>query len=142
MVTRSDRFTINTKSRERYSDFARNFDLNPVTGFLAKITNENAVEQSMYNLIMTGKGEVPFESSLGSTIRSSLFELNDERNRSAIENSIKEAIQLHEPRVDLDSVILTVPDNEPNSVYVSIRYSLVNIADEDFIFEFVVTRVR
>ena len=142
MVTRSDRFTVNTKQRERYSDFARNFDQNPVTGFLAKVTNEHAVEQSMYNLIMTNKGECPFESSLGSTLRSSLFDLNDERNRQTIENSIKEAIQLHEPRVDLDSVILTVPDNEPNSVYVSIRYSLVNIADEDFVFEFVVTRVR
>jgi phage baseplate assembly protein W len=142
MSDRANRFTIETKQKERYSDFLRNFDTSPITGYLAKATNERAVEQSMYNIIMTNRGDWPFESSLGSNIRASLFELNDERNRTDLENTIKEAITLHEPRVDLSSVVLNTPDNDPNSIYVSIRYSLVNIADEDFTFEFVVTRVR
>lgn len=142
MSTRSAKFTIETKKKERYSDFLINFDKNPVTGYLAKATDREAIEGSMRNLLLTETGEWPFESTLGSKINSSLFELFDSRTKADLETSISEAIRYHEPRVELVNVSAVQNNTENNSVYITIVYSIINIPDEVFSFELLINRVR
>ena len=50
-MARSDRYTSLTDKPIYYSDFSNNLDVNPATGFLAKITNENSVKNSIKNII-------------------------------------------------------------------------------------------
>ena len=74
-MSRADKNTLEQKKREIYSDFLNNFDQNPFTGVLARVTNEESVAQSLKNITLTNRGERFYNSNKGSRIRSSLFEL-------------------------------------------------------------------
>ena len=140
-MSRSSRYTIETKKRVHFSDFLHNFDKNPVTGYLAKAVDQQAIEISMYNLLMTTGGDWPFESGIGSKIQASLFDFNDPRMRAEIESSVAETITNHEPRVEFIKTIVNAMDN-PTFVQISVVYSILNIPDESFQFDVVVSRVR
>lgn len=140
-MARADRFTIETEKVERFSDFLTNLDKNPVTGFVAKATNSQAIEQSMRNLLLTNQGDWPFESTVGSKVRSSMFELNDPRIQDEIKASIAETIHNHEPRVELIEVTLTTDPNT-YTAYINVKYSILSIADSVFDFSIAVNRVR
>ena len=141
-MSRAAQYTIEKKKREHFSDFLINFDKNPVTGYLAKAVDRQAIEGSMRNIILTNKGDWPFESKLGSNIKASMFELNDERALLSLRNDIIEALTLFEPRIRVEEVAVTSIPNAPNSVFVSIFYTIINIADENFQFDVIVSRVR
>ena len=61
-------------SKVLYSDFFTNLDNNPVSEDVAVKTNENAIRQSIRNLLMTNRGERPFQPDLGGNITAMLFE--------------------------------------------------------------------
>ena len=58
-----------------------------------------------------------------------------------IEASIVDTVSNHEPRIELQKVILNSMD-DPNTVQVSIVYSILNIPDQVFQFDVIVNRVR
>ena len=119
-----------------------NFDRNPVTGYLGKAVNEKAIEGSLRNLVLTNRGAWPFESSIGSTLNASLFEFNDSRMTDELRDSISETINNHEPRVQLEELVTSTRPSEPNALFVTLYYSIINIPDEIFELDVVVTRVR
>ena len=91
-MARSDIFTPRYKKEERYSDFVTSFNQNPLTGNLAKVTNEESVKQALSNLILTNQGDRFFNSTFGSTIKRSLFEPMDSFTSEKIKPSIMNAI--------------------------------------------------
>jgi len=141
MATRGAKFTIERGKREHFSDFLTNFDKNPVTGYLAKAVDQQAIEISLRNLILTNEGDWPFEPDLGCKLVGALFDFNDSRMHDEIESSIVETVQNHEPRIELHRTIVNGMD-DPNRVQVSIVYSILNIPDETFQFDVIVNRVR
>jgi phage baseplate assembly protein W len=72
-MSQSDRFTIKN-NREYFSDFMANFDKNPVTGNLARVTNEDAIKQSLRNLVLTNRTERFYQPHIGSKVQSLLFD--------------------------------------------------------------------
>jgi phage baseplate assembly protein W len=50
----------------KYSDFDLDFVAHPVTKDITKKLNENAIAQSIRNLLLTGHYERPFKPELGS----------------------------------------------------------------------------
>ena len=139
-MARSDRYTSLTNKPIYYSDFANNLDVNPVTGFLAKITNENSVKNSIRNIVSTINGERFYQSTIGSKINVLLFEPMDEPTVIALDNAIREAIQNNEPRANLKSVEI-YPDYDNNSYMITIIFTIINIP-EDISFNFILNRVR
>lgn len=103
------------------SDFTKN----PVTGFLAKVTNEEAVKQSIRQIIFTNKGERPYNPGFGSTVKSSLFNPLDSITIIAIKDSITESINNFEPRAILNEVIV-IPDENNNGIFVEIVFGIKN----------------
>lgn len=143
MSTRAARYTIEKGKVEHYSDFLTNFDKNPLTGYLARAVDRQAIEISLRNLILTNRGDYPFESSLGSKVRASLFDLgSDPRDLNHIEETIAETIRLYEPRIKLDRVALGFSETDQNRLYVSIYYIILNVPDETFQFDVAINRVR
>ena len=59
-----------------YADFTKDLAVNPVTGDLARIIDEEAVKESLKNLLLTDRGERLFQPEVGSDIRATLFENN------------------------------------------------------------------
>jgi phage baseplate assembly protein W len=113
---------INTRT---FSDIDFNFIPNPVTGDLVLRLDDDAVKNSVKNLILTSFYERPFHSEVGSPIKSMLFEPATPILGSMIKQAIINTINNYEPRVSLSDVIVnSSPDD--NSVYVTIEYTILN----------------
>jgi phage baseplate assembly protein W len=124
-MSRSDKITATNKKELFYSDFFTNLDKHPLNGSLARVTNEEAVRQSVRNLIMTDTYERPYQSQLGSKLHSLLFEPMDELTVSLIERTVEDTIRLYEPRASL-RYIKVVPVESRNEYTVNIVFSLIN----------------
>ena len=109
----------------KYSDVDLNFSTHPVTGDVQKKTYENAVKQSMRVLIATNIHEKPFHPEIRSGVRRYLFEPMLPVTRLLIKKSIEDVINLFEPRVILNTVVVESIE-EKNTYQVNILYSIVN----------------
>ena len=65
IVRRADRYTVNTKLQEKFSDFVSPFDVNPDTGDIYRNINDFAIRESLKNILLTDLGERPFQPTLG-----------------------------------------------------------------------------
>ena len=140
-TNRADKFTIKTKTVERYSDFLVNFDKNPLTGFLARTTNADAIKQSLRNLILTERTERPYQPHIGSKIWSLLFEPIDVVTEELLKQTIKETISNCEPRVNVIQISVNGNANY-NSYFVEVVFEILNIPGESFSLPVILRRVR
>lgn len=119
------RVTPITKKQELYSDFFMNLDENPVSLDLARKTNEEAVKASIKNLLLTDKGERPYQPNLGCNIRQMLFDNVTPDSIITMREIIKETLEAYEPRADIIGVDVTSSiDN--NEVFVAIVFKVIN----------------
>jgi len=114
-----------SRNTRTYTDFDIEFTAHPVTGDIVKKTGDAAVIQSISNLLQTGRYERLMQPRLHSKLREHLFEPIDGITASAISAEIKTTIGKHEPRVDLQQV-LVVPDYDGNGYNVSLTFFIVN----------------
>ena len=126
-MSRADKNTLEQKKREIYSDFLINFDQNPFTGVLARVTNEESVAQSLKNITLTNRGERFYNSNKGSRIRSSLFELFDSGMFDAIKLDLQDMYSYYEPRAIINDIIIQPETLDLNSLNVAIIFSIINI---------------
>ena len=111
-----------------YKDIDTLFDIHPVTRKLNILTNNAAVARSVKNLVLTNKGERPYQPFLGCDVRNQLFELNDGLVESEVEDTISDVINQYEPRAELISVDADIKPDQ-NSVEVTITFRVVNQQD-------------
>lgn len=129
-----------TRNTRTYSDLDLNFIANPATGDIAKKYDENAIKQSVKNLIMTNHYERPFHPEIGSQVTGLLFENDSPMLQATLERAIIYTIENFEPRVKLISVDITLnPDN--NSVFVSITFKILN-TERPITVDFTLQRTR
>jgi phage baseplate assembly protein W len=111
-----------------FSDIDMNFRAksNPQgKGDIYKKYDENAIKQSLKNLILTRHYEKPFHPEIGSQVYGLLFEPFSPLLGNMIERAIINTIENFEPRVKLLSVdVLLQPDN--NTVGVEIYFKIIN----------------
>ena len=123
-----------------FKDFDTLFDIHPVTRKLNVLVNEKAVARSVKNLVLTNKGERPYQPFLGCDVRNRLFELNDRFTEDEIVDNITEVINEYEPRADLISVFANQKiDN--NALTITIKFRVVNQTEPQTI-NFFLERVR
>lgn len=132
--------TKNIPSKVIYSDFTMNLDKHPLTKDVARQTNEQAVKSALRNLILTDRGERPFQPDLGGNIRAMLFENFTPQTILNTKQIIEDTIQTFEPRAGLIDVIVS-PSEDHNTIAISITFYLVNI-QEPTTLDFILTRVR
>jgi phage baseplate assembly protein W len=114
-----------TRNTRIFSDLDLNFNPHPVSGDIVKKYDENAIKQSIKNLMLTQNYERPFHSEIGSQIKSLLFELPTSMTGSLIKRQIMDTITNFEPRANiLDVTVLLSPDN--NGVYCTIVFTIIN----------------
>lgn len=125
IVRRADKYTVNTKLQEKFSDVVSTFEVNPDTGDLYRNINDFAIRESLKNILLTDLGERPFQPTLGGDIRRQLFEQLDDRVVLNLKRTIEIAIHNHEPRVVLRDLSI-VPDDENNQVTITLLYTTIN----------------
>lgn len=129
-----------TRNTRTFKDIDLNFIANPVTGDISKKFDENAIKQSIKNLILTNHYERLFHPEIGSSINSLLFEPFSPILQSTLERAITYTITNFEPRVRLISVEVNLkPDN--HTADVQIVFKIVN-TEKPIAVSFTLERTR
>tara|TARA_Y100000389_G_C17471232_1_gene531227 strand:- start:5872 stop:6294 length:423 start_codon:yes stop_codon:yes gene_type:complete len=123
-----------------YSDLFTNFDQHPITDDVAVKTNEEAIKQSIRNLIQTNKGERLYQPNIGGDIKRLLFENNTPQTLILMREVIGEAIKAYEPRANVIDLVIS-PNEEQNAIAVSITFNVIN-RQEPVSLNVILDRVR
>ena len=124
-----------------FKDININFKKHPVTGDLVVSRDASAIKQAIVNLLLTNKGERPFNPDYGSNIRSYLFEPLDYGTAAQVEMSITSTLSEFEPRINVLS-IETYPNYDNNSFDVDMTYVIVGSDDPPTAVQLVLNRTR
>lgn len=107
-----------------YKDIDLTFSPKPA-GDIFKKVDAAAVKQSVKNLLLTSRGEKPFNNFFGSNLNSALFGLDTEFDPEFVQNLMFDAITNHEPRARVLSVTVQLkPEN--NTLDATIEFQVVN----------------
>ena len=117
--------TANTERTIVYSDFFTDFSRHINTGQLNKKTNEDAVKQSIRNLLLTDHYERPFHPEIGSNLKALLFENLTPSTVDSIKREVTNVIKKHEPRAILLNVAC-YPNSDGNAVGVEVTFRIIN----------------
>ena len=109
-----------------FKDISLSFEPHPVTKDIPVLTNERAIVRSVRNLVETTPTERPFNSLLGSEVRSSLFDFVDFGTAAVIQDQIETAIQNYEPRID-NLVVEVDPEPDNNTFNVNVIFDIVGL---------------
>jgi phage baseplate assembly protein W len=113
------------RKSEIYSDFHKDMTQSPINFDLARKIDEEAVKESIRNLILTDRGERLFQPDIGSDVRKMLFENITNATIELIKDLISTTIRNYEPRVNLIGVdVLTSIDSL--QVDVIITFNIIN----------------
>ena len=114
------------KKQSLFSDFHKDLTQNPISEDLALKRDEEAVKESLRNLILTNKGERLMQPLLGGNIRAMLFENNTPATIKFLQEQIKATIEEYEPRAALIDVTVQSSLDE-NTINVTIYFYINNI---------------
>lgn len=123
-----------------FSDIDLNFTAHPVTKDIVRKYDDNAVKQSLKNLILTSNYERPFHSEIGSQVRSLLFEPASPMLAVSMRKAIFDLVNNFEPRVELIDVLVDFNPDE-NYVYITIEFKVVN-TERPLTLDLVLERTR
>lgn len=127
------------KISRSFKDISFNFSKNPITNDIVVLKNEEAIKQSVKNLILTKVDERPFNPSLGTDTTSYLFELHTKISANALIEEIEIVLKNNEPRITLQQIDVDVnPDSNNFEVY--IEYLIVGLPPEVQNLSFVLVR--
>jgi phage baseplate assembly protein W len=126
---------------QTFKDLNITFKPHPVTGDLIVKKDDAAIKQAVVNLLLTSKGERPFQPDLGSDLRKLLFESLDSATAGLIASNIRETLRNYEPRITV--VGLEVATNyEENGFDVEIEFEIIGREDFPVVIEFFLERTR
>jgi len=141
MASRSDIITSTRKQLELYSDITRNLDCNPMTGQLARLINEAELKDTMANLILINKYDIPYYPGIGSIIENLMFEPCDPITSTTLTQLIEQTLQNNIS--DRITVILVsvVPQPDQDQYTVTVEFTAKN-STKSIIFSTILSRVR
>ena len=130
-----------TRVSRSFKDISLSFEPHPVTKDLAILKNERAIIRSVRNIVETIPTERYFNSSLGSEVRSSLFDNIDFATIGIMKDDIINSIENFEPRVtNLQVDINAEFDN--NALEVTIIFDIIgqDLPTQEYTFILEATR--
>jgi len=126
---------------QTFKDLSVTFKKHPVTDDLVAVKDKAAIVQAIQSILLTRKGERPFQPDLGCDIQDLLFEPLDYASAGTIKQEIRETIDRYEPRVTVTKLDCT-PDFDNNGYNVEMLYTIVGREDVPVGIEFILERTR
>ena len=124
-----------------FKDLSVTFKKHPVTDDLVAVKDKAAIVQSITGLLLTRKGERPFQPELGCDIQDLLFEPLDFASAGTIKQEIRNTINRYEPRAIVEQ-LRCEPDYDNNGYNVELQYTIVGREDAPVAVEFILERTR
>ena len=124
-----------------FKDLSASFQTSPLNNDLIALKNESAIARSVRNLVLTVRGERPFQPILGTGVSRLLFENMDKLTASAIRSELRTTIENYEPRVEINEIIVE-PDFERNAFHVTLQYFIIgmDVPEQELTFALEPTR--
>lgn len=132
--------TVTTQTTRQYKDLDLSFNVHPIRKDVNKHIDEQAVINSIKNIILTNHYEKPFNPDFGSNIRAMLFENIDSITAISLEREILQTIENFEPRVSV-SKVTAIPDFDNNGYNIELEFYVINLTNPITI-QFFLQRVR
>lgn len=140
MPTAVDLFTPLTKKVNLYSDFRKDLLTSPLSEDIVMLKDEDAVKDSIKNLLLTDPGERPMQPYLGGGIREMLFENITPSTLKLIKDKVKTTIDVYEPRAELIDVTVS-SEIDDNTVGVNVVFYIRN-RQQPITLDVILERIR
>jgi len=114
-------------NQQVYKDIDLAFTNHPVTGDILKKTNEEAITQSVENLILTNFGERPFQPWLGSNVLGMLFENANPVTFRTMEQDITTLLTQFEPRINILELEVSGVESDENAMKMILKFSAIGL---------------
>ena len=124
-----------------FKDLSITFKKHPVTDDLVIVKDKAAVAQSIKGLLLTRRGERPFQPQLGSGLQDLLFEPLDYGSGALIKKEIKETLNWYEPRISITK-LMCYPDVSNNGYEVELEYFILGREDRAVALDIFLERTR
>ena len=128
-------------SFQTFKDLSVTFKKHPVTDDLVAVKDKAAIVQAIQGILLTRKGERPFQPELGCDIQDLLFEPLDYGSAAMIKQEIAKCINKYEPRVRVQRIYCNV-DFDNNGYNVEMQYKIVGRDDRPVAVDFFLERTR
>ena len=129
-----------TKKPNLYSDFHKDLRISPISKDIALLKDEDAVKQSIKNLILTDPGERLMQPYVGGGIKGLLFENITPGVLKVIETRCRDTINTFESRAELINVTAS-SSYDDNTVNVFIQFYIRNV-DKQITLDLILERIR
>lgn len=107
------------------------------SGGIALVSDHQEIQESIRLILGTAYGERPMRPDFGCAIHDFVFAEADAATAGRIAHEVRLSLRRWEPRIDLDAVEVTVDDQEPNLLYVDVRYRIRDTNDpRNLVFPF------
>ena len=126
---------------QTFKDLSVTFKKHPVSDDLVTVKDKAAIVQAITALLLTRRGERPFQPQLGCGIQNILFEPLDFGSAGVIRSEVRDVLARYEPRIVVDSV-RCVPDELNNGYDVELSYTIIGREDTPIAVEFFLERTR
>ena len=124
-----------------FKDLSITFKKHPVTDDLVTVKDKAAVAQSIKGLLLTRRGERPFQPDLGSGLQDLLFEPMDYGSAALIKKEIRETLNRFEPRISITK-LMCYPDLMNNGYEVELEYKIIGREDRAVALDIFLERTR
>jgi phage baseplate assembly protein W len=119
---------IDNTPKRIYKDIDMSFSPNVLTKDVGKKFDVNAVKQAIKNVLLTQKGEKPFNPNYGSGVYDLLFEPMDYFVSSIMQKEIETTLENYERRVKVIDVICE-PNFDLNQYEIRVEFFVVGIKE-------------
>ena len=108
-----------------YRDLSTKFKIHPAFGDVRPLRDIDAIKNSIRNILLTRKGERPFNPKFGCNLKQYLFEPADPITKASMDQEIKYSIGEQEPRVEIQNVVIDDKPDE-NAYHITISVLILN----------------
>ena len=131
---------ITIRPERVYADLDLAFERHPIYNDVRPVKDIDAVKNSVKNLLLTNRGERPFQPNLGSGLFDLLFENSNPYTIQAVRSKIIDMLTSYEPRIN--QVKVSIQDlPEDNAIHVKVGFNITSIVDNEEV-EFYLERLR
>jgi phage baseplate assembly protein W len=131
-----------------FKDISLSFKKHPITKDVLVLKNADAIKKSVINLVRSGVGDRPYESTIGTPVGDALFNLNTQDYESGfLESAIRITLQNYEPRIVVQKIRVTgkPPEDDAfnkiieDTLSVRIEYTIIGQEDVPQNIQFLLT---
>ena len=123
-----------------WRDLDLSLTLHPIRKDIMPLKDDNAIKNSVKNLLISNFYERPFSRDVGANLRALLFEPADSITKIALKENIRRVIQKYEPRVALRDIEIKYQDDS-NAYNITVIFKIKEFDTNESV-EIVLRRLR